>query len=352
MTERTKRGSDRTGRHEAGPGSIAPARRRFVAIVALSAIGAIGAIGATRAEAQAQDFPRTTLQLVNPYAAGGSADLLARTVASAMGDLLGKEVIVVNKPGAGTTIGAGFVAHAEPDGHTLYLSTATAHTIMPRLSKTTYDGIADFALIGMIANVPNVLVVRSSLPVTTIAELVDYTKAHPRQLNFASVGIGSQPHLAGELFMQMTGASMVHVPYTGVAPATTDLISGQMDLGFLNAPPLLQHIESGRLRALAVTIPKRADQLPSVPTLDELGLKGFDIGTWYGISAPAKTPPAVLDKLRRALATVMAMPAVRQKIVGQGSEVFYLDADAFAAYLKRDAERMARLIDTAGIKTR
>ncbi|MBK5958483.1 hypothetical protein CCR97_09725 [Rhodoplanes elegans] len=327
--------------------------RRLITTV-LSLLVAATTAGTTRAEAQAQEqaFPRTTIQLVNPYAAGGSADLLARTVASAMGDLLGKEVIVVNKPGAGTTIGASFVAHAEPDGHTLYLSTATAHTIMPRLSKTTYDGVADFAPIAMIANVPNVLVVRSSLPITTMAELVAYTKAHPRQLNFASVGIGSQPHLAGELFMQMTGASMVHVPYTGVAPATTDLLSGQMDLGFLNAPPLLQHIESGRLRALAVTIPKRADQLPSVRTLDELGLKGFDIGTWYGISAPAKTPPAVLDKLRRTLATVMAMPAVRQKIVGQGSEVFYLDADAFAAYLKRDAERMAKLIDTAGLKTR
>ncbi|WP_170149740.1 Bug family tripartite tricarboxylate transporter substrate binding protein [Rhodoplanes roseus] len=302
--------------------------------------------------AQAQDFPRTTIQLINPYAAGGSADLLARTVAMAMAERLGKEVIVVNKPGAGTTIGASFVAHAEPDGHTLYLSTATAHAIMPRLSKTAYDGIADFAPIAMLANVPNVLVVRSSLPVKTVPELIAYAKAHPNALNFASVGIGSQPHLAAELFMQTTGTRMVHVPYTGVAPATTDLVSGQMDLGFLNAPPLLQHIESGALRALAVTIPKRADLLPDVPTLDELGLAGFDIGTWYGLSAPAKTPGPVLDKLRRTLAAVMSDRAVRGKIVSQGSEVFYLDGDAFAAYLKRDAERMARLIDTAGIKTR
>ncbi|NVO16918.1 MAG: tripartite tricarboxylate transporter substrate binding protein [Rhodoplanes sp.] len=308
--------------------------------------------GALIGTSQAQDFPRTTIQLVNPYAAGGSADLLARTIAAAMADVLGKEVIVVNKPGAGTTIGASFVAHAEPDGHTLYLSTATAHAIMPLLSKVTYDGIADFAPVAMVANVPNVLVVRASLPIRSVPELVAYTKAHPDTLNFGSVGIGSQPHLAAELFKQMTGATMVHVPYTGVAPATTDLVSGQMDLGFLNAPPLLQHIESGALRALAVTTLKRADQLPNVPTLDELGLKGFDIGTWYGISAPAKTPRAVLDKLGATLATVMSMPAVRQKIVSQGSEVFYLDAKDFAAYLKLDADRMARLIATAQIKAR
>lgn len=316
----------------------------------LAALALIGP--ALTRSAQAQDFPRTTIQLVNPYAAGGSADLLARTIASAMGDVLGREVIVVNKPGAGTTIGASFVAHAEPDGHTLYLSTATAHAIMPLLSKVTYDGIADFAPVAMVANVPNVLVVRASLPIRSVPELVAYTKAHPDTLNFGSVGIGSQPHLAAELFKQMTGASMVHVPYTGVAPATTDLVSGQMDLGFLNAPPLLQHIESGALRALAVTTLKRADQLPNVPTLDELGLKGFDIGTWYGISAPAKTPRAVLDKLGTTLATVMSMPAVRQKIVSQGSEVFYLDAKDFAAYLKLDADRMARLISTAQIKAR
>jgi tripartite-type tricarboxylate transporter receptor subunit TctC len=309
-------------------------------------------VGGLTGTSQAQDFPRTTIQLVNPYAAGGSADLLARTIAAAMADVLGKEVIVVNKPGAGTTIGASFVAHAEPDGHTLYLSTATAHAIMPRLSKVTYDGIADFAPVAMVANVPNVLVVRASLPVKSVPELVAYTKAHPDTLNFGSVGIGSQPHLAAELFKQMTGATMVHVPYTGVAPATTDLVSGQMDLGFLNAPPLLQHIESGALRALAVTTLKRADQLPNVPTLDELGLKGFDIGTWYGISAPAKTPKAVLDKLGAAIATVMRMPAVRQKLVSQGCEIFFLDAKDFAAYLKMDADRMARLISTAQIKAR
>lgn len=311
---------------------------------------ALALVAASMAPSPAQEFPRTTIQLVNPYAAGGSADLLARTLASAMGDLLGKQVIVLNKPGAGTTIGATFVARAEPDGHTLYLSTATAHTIMPWLTKVGYDGIADFAPLAMVANVPNVLVVRSALPVRSLADLIAYAKANPGKLNFASVGIGSQPHLCGELLKQMTGISMVHVPYAGVAPATTDLISGQMDLGCLNAPPLLPHIESGGLRALAVASLKRSDKLPDVPTLDELGLTGFEIGTWYGISAPARTPAPVLRKLEDTITAVMTMAAVRQKIASQGAEVFLLGSHDFAAHLAKDAGRMARLIKEAGIK--
>ena len=298
----------------------------------------------------AQEFPRTTIQLVNPYAAGGSADLLARTIASAMSETLGRQVIVLNKAGAGTTIGATFVARSEPDGHTLYLSTATAHTIMPWLAKVNYDGIGDFAPVAMVANVPNILVVRSSLPIRSVPELVAYAKANPGKLNFGSVGIGSQPHLCMELFKLMTGTAMVHVPYAGVAPATTDLLSGQIDLGCLNAPPLLQHIESGRLRGLAVASLKRAQQLPDVPTLDELGLSGFDIGTWYGISAPAKTPTAVLDKLTATVVSVMNAPSVRQKITSQGAEVFLLDSKGFAAFLKKDADRMGTLIREAGIK--
>jgi tripartite-type tricarboxylate transporter receptor subunit TctC len=300
--------------------------------------------------ARAQDYPVNTIQLVNPYAAGGPADLLARTIASAMSGLLGRQVIVVNKVGASTAIGANFVAHSAPDGYTLFIAGATAHAIMPLLTpKIGYDGIADFAPVSMVANVPNVLVVRASLPIHSVQELIAYAKANPAKLNFASVGVGSQPHLAGELFKQMTGVDIVHVPYTGAAPATTDLLAGTMDMGFLNAPPLLPHVQSGALRALAVTTLKRSAQLPDVPTLDELGLKGFDVGTWYGISAPAKTPQPIVARLADTIAKVLRTPAVTGKITSQGAEIFLLGPDEFAAYLKKDAARMAQVIKTANI---
>ncbi|HLH87957.1 MAG TPA: tripartite tricarboxylate transporter substrate binding protein [Xanthobacteraceae bacterium] len=298
----------------------------------------------------AQDFPTHVIQLVNPYAAGGPADLLARTIASGMTSRLGRQVVVVNKVGASTAIGANFVAHAAPDGYTLLIAGATTHAIMPVLvPKVGYEGIADFAPVSMVANVPNVLVIRASLPVHSIQELVAYAKANPGKLNFASVGVGSQPHLAGELFKQMTGVDIVHVPYTGAAPATTDLLAGTMDLGFLNAPQLLPHIQSGALRALAVTTLKRAAQLPDVPTLDELGLKGFDIGTWYGISAPVRTPQPVVAKLADTIAQVLRTLAMADKITSQGAEIFLLGPDAFATYLRKDAARMAQVIKTAHI---
>jgi tripartite-type tricarboxylate transporter receptor subunit TctC len=318
-------------------------RIRAAAAVAISTLSPV---------AFAQTFPTTTIQLVNPYAAGGPADLLARTIASAMSDVLGQQVIVVNKPGASTTIGANFVAHSRPDGYTLFIAGATAHAIMPLLTpKVGYDGLADFAPVSMVANVPNVLVVRSSLPIRSMQELIDYAKANPGKLNFASVGVGSQPHLAAELFKQMTGADMVHVPYAGAAPATTDLVSGHVDLGFLNVPPLLQHIRAGSLRALAVTTLQRAEQLPDVSTLDELGLKGFDVGTWYGISAPASTPQPVIDKLSETLAKVLNTPAVKEKLTSQGAGIFLLGPSEFAAYLRKDAERMAQVIKAARIRT-
>jgi len=307
-------------------------------------------------DAVAQDataqYPRATIQIVNPYTAGGPVDAFLRPIAVGMSDALKQQVIVINKPGAGTAIGAGFVAHAEPDGYTLLLSAATAHAVIPVLTpKVGYDGLASFAFISMVTIIPNVMVARAGLPVKSVGDVIALAKANPGKLTFASAGLGSQPHLAGELFRQMTDTDIIHVPYNGAAPATTDLLSGQIDLAFLNAPALIQHIQSGALRGLAVTTARRAGQLPELPTLDELGLKGFDVASWFGISAPARTPRPIVDKLAAVIAKVVTTPEIRARIEAQGTEIFLLGPDAFAAYLRQDAERMARVIKAANIRT-
>jgi tripartite-type tricarboxylate transporter receptor subunit TctC len=266
-----------------------------------------------------------------------------------MGERLGQQVVILNKPGAATAVGASFVAHAAPDGYTLLIAGASSHIVTPAMSKVNYEGIRDFALIGMVADVANVLVVRESLPVKSVHELIAYARTNPAKLNFASVGKGSQPHLAGEMFKQMTGVDMVHVPYSGAAPAMTDIISGQMDLAFLNAPPVLPHVQTGKVRALALTTLQRSAQLPDVPTLDELGLKGFDVRTWYGITAPARTPQPIVDKLSSVLADVLKSPEIAGKLNSQGAQVFLLPPKEFAAYLQQDAERLLKVMKAANI---
>jgi len=300
--------------------------------------------------AQAQTYPTGPITLVNPYAAGGPADLIVRTLGAAMSDQLGQQIVVLNKPGGATAIAASSVAQAQPDGYTLLLSNASSHIVTPALTKVSYDGMRDFTFIAMIASVPNVLVVRESLPLKTVPELVAYAKANPGKLNYASVGPGSQPHIAGEMFKQMTGTDITHVPYKGAAPAAVDLVAGQMDMGFLNIPPMLPHIQSGKLHGLAVTSVKRAGQLPNVPSLDELGLKGFEVVTWYGIAAPARTPDAIVEKLAATIEKSLKSDAVRTKLTEQGVQVDWLSPKEFVEYLKVDSDRLTKLIKSANIK--
>jgi tripartite-type tricarboxylate transporter receptor subunit TctC len=341
---------DLKGRRQASANAPSTVARRGGSTMLRACVSAAAlAITVLGTAAGAQDYPRGPITLVNPYAAGGPADLLARTVASGMSDRLGQQVVILNKPGAATAVGASYVAHAAADGYTLLIAGASSHIVTPAMSKVNYEGIRDFALIAMVANVPNVLVVRDSLPVKSVPELIAYAKSNPAKLNFASVGKGSQPHLAGEMFKQMAGIDMVHVPYSGAAPAVTDLISGQMDLAFLNAPPVLPHVHSGKLRALALTTLKRSAQLPDVPTLDELGLKGFDVVTWYGITAPAKTPQPIVDKLSSVIGEVLQSPEVAGKLTSQGAEIFLLPPKEFAAYLQQDSDRLLKVMKAAKI---
>lgn len=297
----------------------------------------------------AETYPSGPITLVNPYAAGGPADVLARTIITPISDLLGQPMIVLNKPGGATAVAAAFVAASAPDGQTVLMSSASSHIVTPALTKVGYDGMRDFAFVCMIAAVPNVLVVRAGLPVRSVPELVALAKGAPGKLNYASVGIGSQPHLAAELFRQQTGTDITHVPYKGAAPATVDLLAGQIDLAFLNAPPLLPHVKSGALRALAVARLKRAEALPDVPTLAELGFPGFDVTTWYGIAVPAGTRPEIVTRLASTFERVLADPDVKAKLASQGAEVFFLPPKEFVAYLADDSARLIRLMKSANI---
>jgi tripartite-type tricarboxylate transporter receptor subunit TctC len=299
----------------------------------------------------AQVYPSRTITLVNPYAAGGPADLLARTVAEGVAAALGKPVVVENKVGAGTAVAAAYVAHAQPDGHTLFIGGSPSHIIAPALSKgAKFDGIKDFSFISMVGNVPNVLVVPSQRPYQTVPELIAAGKAANRSMNFASVGQGSLPQLLGVKLQQAGSFKLVHVPYGGAAPASTDLLAGRIDLAFLNLPPLLAHIQAGTMRALAIANEVRSDALPQVATMAELGFADFDMSTWYGISAPAGTPRAVVDKLAAAIVQALKSPTAKDKLAKAGVEMALKGPDEYAAYVQQDAKRMLPLIEVAGLR--
>lgn len=299
--------------------------------------------------ALAQDFPSQPIAIVNPYSAGGPADVISRTIAKGMSERLGQPVVVENRPGAGTVIAATYVAQANPDGYTLLIAGSPTHIVAPALQEVPFDGTESFAPVSMIALVPNVLVVGSGTGITTIEELVARASEAPDTLSFASVGNGSLPHLSSVLLMQETGTQMVHIPYGGAAPAVVDLLAGNVDLGFLNATPLIPHIESGDLIALGVAAGERAAQLPDVPTMAEMGLGDFQMSTWYGISAPAGTPEEVLSVLDEAISATMEDEAISTALSQAGAASFYKSRQDLADYLAGDSEQMLKLLDASGM---
>jgi tripartite-type tricarboxylate transporter receptor subunit TctC len=312
------------------------------------------AMSAFAEHAVAQSFPERTITLINPYAAGGPADLLARTVADGMSETLGRPVVVENRPGAGTAIGARAVAQANPDGYTLFLGGSPSHVITPALMKdANYDGIKDFAPITTVANVPNMLVVPPGRPYKSVKELVAAAKEANGNANgkmtFASIGVGSIPQFLGVLFQLRAGVTLVEVPYKGAVPAAVDLIGERIDMAFLNVPGVLPQVQSGQLRGLAIANATRAKALPDTPTMAEAGYPSVAMSTWYGISAPAKTPRAVVDKLYTAIVKALNSPKAREKIEGQGAEIFLKSPDDYAAYLQADAKLMLELIKAAHI---
>lgn len=318
-------------------------KRWLLAVLALAALPLAG-------DASAQNFPERPITLVNPYAAGGPADLLARSVAAGATEALGQPIVVENKPGAGTAIGASFVARAKPDGYTLFIGGSPSHIVTPALVKdANYDGIKDFATVALVASVPNVLVVPADKPWKNVKELVEAAKAADGKMTFASVGVGSLPQFLGLLLQQQTGTKLTHVPYGGAAPAVVDLLAGNVDMAFLNIAPVLAHVKAGKLRALAIANDNRSDKLPDVPTMAEAGFKGIEMSTWYGISAPAGTPRPVIEKLSGAITQALKSASVKEKIAGAGAEITPMSADQFDAFLKADAKRMLDLIQMAGM---
>jgi tripartite-type tricarboxylate transporter receptor subunit TctC len=307
-------------------------------------------LGALVAPAAAQTFPERTITLINPYAAGGPADLLARAVADGMSEVLGRSVVVESRPGAGTAIGARAVAQAKPDGYTLFIGGAPSHVVTPALMRdANYDGIRGFAPIATVANVPNVLVVPQSRPYRSVRELVAAAKSAGGSMTFASIGVGSIPQFLGVMLQLRADVKLVDVPYKGAPPAVVDLLGGRVDLAFLNVPPVRQQVQGGQLRALAVANATRAKALPDVPTMAEAGYPDVEMSTWYGISAPAGTPPAIVDKLYAAIAKTLNTPSVRDKLEAQGTEIFLKDPAAYAAFLEADAKRMLELIKLANM---
>src|SRR5512144_2335881 len=272
------------------------------------------------AGAWAQDYPTKPIRIVVPFPPGGATDLLARAVAQRLTEKWGQAVLVDNRPGAGGNIGSELVAKSAPDGYTLEMGTVGTHSINASLyAKMPYDHVKDFVPIILVAGVPNVLVVNPALPVNSVQELVAYAKANPGKLNFASSGNGTSIHLSGELFKVMAGVQMTHVPYKGSAPALQDLIGGQVQLMFDNLPPSLPQIKAGKLRALAVTTATRSPALPDLPTIAESGLPGFEASSWFGIVAPAGTPPAIVAKLNAEVAKWLASPEAQEKLLALGA---------------------------------
>ena len=298
----------------------------------------------------AQSFPAKPVTLVVPFPPGGTTDVLARTLANKLNELWGQPVVVENRPGAGATIGAAAVAKAPADGHTLLMGAvhhAIATSVYPKLP---YDFQKDFAPVSVVALVPNVLVVNPSVPAKSAKELIAHAKANPGKVTYGSNGQGTAQHLIGEQFAGMTGTELVHVPYKGSGPLTQALLGGEITMSFDTVTPVLPHIKEGKLRALAVTTGKRSSALPDVPTLAEAALPGFDLGSWFGVLAPAKTPAAILTKLNADIVKVLNMPDVRKRLEDIGAEPVANTPEQMAALIRSDTENFAKLVKRANVK--
>ncbi len=308
------------------------------------------ALAALPLAAGAQVFPSKPIVLINPYAVGGPADQLARVLAKGMGDQLGQPVVVESKAGGGAAIGAAFVAKAPADGYTLLLGTSAAHVVTPAATKVTYDGIKDFDFLGIVANVPNVLTVHPSVEAKTLPEFIALAKSQPGKLSYASAGLGSSPHIGMELFKYKTGTSLLHIPYRGAAPATTDMVAGTVPVALLNVSSVQGFIKSDRLRALAYGGSKRSAGLPDVPTFAEAGLPNLVTGSWYSLAAPAGTPAPVLDRLTKALAKAQASPEFVSAAAQQNAEIYHLTPAQTVGFVRDDAKIVQELVKATGMK--
>ena len=295
-------------------------------------------------------WPDKPVTIVVPFPAGGSTDMVARAMAQQMGDKLGQNVVVDNRPGATGTLGAGAVKRAAPDGYTLLVSSLGAFVVAPHLLKSVpYDALKDFDYITVPVQAPNVLVASPGQKARTVKEVIAQLKANPGKVSFATSGNGSSDHLSAEVFWQQTGTEGLHIPYKGGAPAINDLLGGQVDFSFQNVNAVLQHIRAGKLHAIAVTGDKRSPVLPDVPTLAEAGVAGAEVYSWQGMAAPKGLPAAVKQKLAEAAIAAINDPAVKKRMLDQGLEIVASTPEAFTAYQAREFARWKTVIETRKI---
>lgn len=309
-----------------------------------------GILFGTGADSPARSYPAKPIRFIVPYVAGGGADAMARLIAPRLSDKLGQQVVIDNRGGAGGNIGSELAARAAPDGYTLLMGAAALAINVSLYGKLTFDPLKDFTAVTLLAKTPNILAVHPSLPVKSVKELIALAKAAPEQINYASGGSGTTPHLTMELFKTMAKVNLVHVPYKSAGPALIALLSGEVSL--MPASPLLvmPHVKSGKLRALAITSITRSPALPELPTVAESGLSGFEVAQWYGILAPAGTPDTVVARLNSELVKIMQTPAVNEWLLREGSLPVGNTPQEFAAYLKEEVAKWAKVVKFSGAR--
>jgi len=314
-------------------------------------LAAAAVLAVAAATAQAQGWPNKPIRWVVGFAPGGGTDIVARALAPKVGEILGQTIVVENRAGAAGVIGADAVAKSPNDGYTWLIGHVNSNAIAPYvLAKVPFDPLNDFTAVTYIGYVPNILVVHPSVPAKSVEELIDLAKKEPGKLTYASSGIGSTQHLAGALFNKIAGTTMVHVPYKGSGQAIVDLVAGQVNMNFDTMPPVLEHIKGGKIRALAISTPKRLSQLPDLPTFDEKGIKGFDVTNWYSMMGPKGLPAEMVARMDDAVKKAMAEPAIRATLEAQGIQFGGANSPAeFDKFLRAENAKYARLVKELGV---
>jgi tripartite-type tricarboxylate transporter receptor subunit TctC len=313
-------------------------------------ISVLAACALATAGAAAQNYPARTVRIVVPYAAGGNTDFTARVIATKLTDVFGQQVVVENRAGGATNIGSELVAKSTPDGYTLLMGGASNAINMSLYQKLPYDTQRDFAPVSLCVKGANVLAVHPSVPVKNVKELIALAKTRPGKLNYASSGLGSSNQMAGELFKLMAGVNIVHVPYKGNSPALTDTIGGQVEMIFSGVPLLVPHIQEGRIRAIGIGSLKRFPALPTVPTIDESGLKGYEATTWFGLLAPVKVQKEIVMRLNSEVGKILASADVRERFIGEGVEPIGGATEFFAGFIRDEIDKYAKVVKAANLK--
>ncbi|MBB1604238.1 tripartite tricarboxylate transporter substrate binding protein [Variovorax sp. UMC13] len=315
------------------------------------ALLSVAAMAAAQAQAQAQGYPNKPVRLIVPYPAGGTTDIIARVAAQQLGERLKQPFVVENKGGANGAIGSAEVARSPADGYTLLMGTASTHGINSAVYKTLpYDAVKDFAPVTIVASTPNIIAVHPSVPAKNLQELLALAKAQPGKLNYGSTSLGGSPHMSAELLKMMAHVDMLHVPYKGAAPMLTDLMGGQVQVGFDNLPSTINFVRSGKVRAIAVTTAQRWPGAPEIPTVAESGVPGYEVSGWFGLLAPAGTPPAVLKTIQQAIAEAVKQPEVNKQMLDLGALPVANTPEAFAALVQADVAKWREVVKSTGVK--